>query len=456
LTGILRAAVEAGGGQAMNGLHRLLLAACAALATRAAPADGGAGAMVGYVFDPAGSPIRGVKIEATHKPPQTLAKKAYTDDEGFFRMPDLPPGLYDVTASARKLKTAVQRDVVVTANGTVELSLILEVASAAVEEVRVVVSAPKIATTTPTLKEIYDLDFVQRLPHQSREHVFRSFESVATVAPGATVDGFSGASAPEVDLGQVGWRNNPSFNREAYAHVTDNPFLGSRENPLSTFSIDVDTASYANVRRFLRSGSQPPVDAVRIEEMVNYFPYGYPPPTGDELIGYENRMLRKEDFNDDRKDAGELGAGETVTALYEIIPPSARSHGDLSDVDPLRYQRPAESVTSPELLTVKARYKLPDAWFSKKRTWAVTDTGAHLAEASADFRFAAAVAAFGMILRDSPHKGTADHDLVLRLAGDALADDPHGYRREFLELVRQARALQAPALHAEHAPPPRR
>jgi Ca-activated chloride channel family protein len=158
------------------------------------------------------------------------------------------------------------------------------------------------------------------------------------------------------------------------------------------------------------------------------------------LIGYENRMLRKEDFNDDRKDAGELGAGETVTALYEIVPATVRRAvvWDGAEVDPLRYQRAAQPVgDSPDLLTVKARYKLPDGWFSKKREWTVQDGGAHLHQASTDFRFAAAVAAFGMILRDSPHRGTANHDLVLELAGNGLGQDPHGYRRGFLELVRR-------------------
>jgi len=165
------------------------------------------------------------------------------------------------------------------------------------------------------------------------------------------------------------------------------------------------------------------------------------------LIGYENRMLRKEDFNDDRKDAGELGAGETVTALYEIVPSSARA--GVPAVDPLRYQRPAEPTGSAELLTVKTRFKRPDAWFSKKREWPVTDAGAHLGQASADFRFAAAVAAFGMILRDSPHRGTADLDLVLQLAGNGLGADPQGGRRDFLQLVRLARDFQAqvPASH---------
>ncbi len=86
-------------------------------------------------------------------------------------------------------------------------------------------------------------------------------------------------------------------------------------NPLSTFSIDVDTASYSNVRRFLKEGQRPPRDAVRVEELINYF----------QLIGYENRLLKDQDFNDDTKDAGDMGAGHTVTAFYELVPPGAEN-----------------------------------------------------------------------------------------------------------------------------------
>jgi Ca-activated chloride channel family protein len=465
------------------------------------------------------------------------------------------------------------------------------------------------------------------------------------------------------------------MNTESYARLDDNPFLAARTNPLSTFSIDVDTASYANVRRFLALGTRPPKDAVRIEELVNYFPYRYPAPVGDSpfavhsellscpwspghrlvklglkgrelerntrpaanlvflldvsgsmsdphklplmkaalkllvgqlreddrvaivvyagasglalpstpgserprilaaleelgaggstngaagiqlayrtaeenfrkdginrvilatdgdfnvgtssegeltrlveekakggvaltvlglgmgnykdsmlekladkgngnyayldtlqeakkvlveqasgtlvtiakdvklqvefnparvqayrLIGYENRLLRSEDFNDDLKDAGELGAGHTVTALYELVP--VDEHVELPAVDALKYQRPG-AVTGEagaELLTVKLRYKHPVGDTSRLLSIPVVD--APLREPSPDARFAAAVAEFGLLLRDSPHKGRASWGEVLELATASAGNDP--YRREFLELVRQAQSL---------------
>jgi Ca-activated chloride channel family protein len=647
----------------MNGFRRLLLSAVALmLAMGETWAADETGAIAGNVFDQNGAPLRGVAIGATGGP-EKLARKATTDAAGAFSISNLPPGLYDVKASAPRMQSHAERNVRVISGRTTTLTLVLEI-EGGVEEVRVVERAPQVSTTTSNAREVYDLEFAPR-------------SSGAAGTP--RIDQYLGAS----------WRYNANGNTERYAHHTDNPFLGSRENPLSTFSIDVDTASYANLRRFLRDRSRPPVDAVRIEEMINYFPYEYPAPPGDEpmavsfevndcpwddearlvqlrvrgkeiaapqrpasnlvflvdvsgsmaepaklplvrqslrllldtlgprdrvalvvyaghsgvvlpstpatqrplileaierleaggstnggqgielaydiavrnfihggnnrvllatdgdfnvgvtspgelvrliedkarsgvflttlgfgtgnlqdatmeqladhgngnyayidsieearkvlteqvsstlltvakdvklqvefnparvavyrLIGYENRLLRKEDFNDDRKDAGELGAGETVTALYEIIPAHRSAHADGGSVDPLRYQRAGDLTGSGDLLTVKARYKMPDGWFSKKREWTVTDSGSHLTQASNDFRFAAAVAAFGMILRDSPHKGTANHDLVLNLASGALGGDRNGYRRGFLELVRQSRALEPePAAALSH------
>jgi hypothetical protein len=173
------------------------------------------------------------------------------------------------------------------------------------------------------------------------------------------------------------------------------------------------------------------------------------------LLGYENRVMPKEDFNDDRKDGGEIGAGHTVTALYEVTPPgppSARALGNAPAVDPLRYQRPAAAPDaaqpSRELLTLKVRWKAPDGATSQKLEWPLVDAGAGLAAASQDFRFAAAVAAFGMILRASAHRGRADLALVQALAQQGLGADPNGHRRAFLELVRLARrapeSAQAP------------
>lgn len=472
----------------------------------------------------------------------------------------------------------------------------------------------------------------------------------------------------------------PGMNTESYSRIDDNPFLEAKQNPLSTFSIDVDTASYSNVRRMLANGQRPPKDAVRIEELVNYFPYRYPAPQGDSpfavhaetlpcpwspthrlvklglkgreltttsrppanlvflldvsgsmddphklpllkkalqllvaqlreddrvaiavyagasglalpstsganrqrilsaldelgaggstngaagiqlayrtaqenflegginrvilatdgdfnvgtssegeltrlveekaksgvaltvlglgmgnykdsmlekladkgngnyayldtlqearkvlveqasgtlvtiakdvklqvefnpahvqayrLIGYENRLLRSEDFNDDKKDAGELGAGHTVTALYEVVPVGERV--ELPTVDALRYQAPAHPERSrgtleggDELMTVKLRYKHPVGETSRLLSFPVVEG---TRPPSPDARFAAAVAEFGLLLRDSPHKGRASWGEVLELATSSAGDDP--YRREFLQLVKQASALR--------------
>ena len=470
-------------------------------------------------------------------------------------------------------------------------------------------------------------------------------------------------------------RNRPVDNTESYDRIVDNPFLGARVNPLSTFSIDVDRASYSNVRRFVTQGQRPPKDAVRIEELVNYFTYEYPDPdnrhpfsvttevarapwqsdhllvriglqarrlspaslppsnlvflidvsgsmndpyklplvkeslkllvrqlreqdrvamvvyagaaglvlpstSGDRkeeivgaldrleaggstaggaglrlayevarrnhmpngnnrvilatdgdfnvgassdaemerlieekrgqgtflsvlgfgmgnykdskmetladkgngnyayiddivearkvlvdemagtlltlakdvklqvefnpqrvesyrLIGYENRMLRKEDFDDDKKDAGEIGAGHSVTALYEIVPKGSGERATPSE--PLRYQTVATTAgPDDELLYVKLRYKLPDASTSRWLDHVIPSS--RPGNGSEDLRFAASVAAFGMILRDSEYRGSATLDAVLALARGALGEDEGGYRREFVKLVEQVKA----------------
>jgi len=473
-------------------------------------------------------------------------------------------------------------------------------------------------------------------------------------------------------------RPSGPFNREAYAYRADNDFLAVDQNPLSTFSIDVDTASYSNIRRFLSAGQRPPADAVRIEEMVNYFPYDYAPPQGSEpfaahievapapwnkahrlvriglktrdldnrpdgnlvflidvsgsmqpenklplvkqalrllvdrlterdrvamvvyagsaglvlpptrgseravirgaidrleaggstnggqgiqlayelaqrhfiqgganrvilatdgdfnvgttdegslvrlieekaktgvflsvfgfgmgnyqdsrlemladkgngnygyidtvhearkalveqanatlvtvakdvkiqvefnptrvqsyrLIGYENRLLRPEDFKDDTKDAGEVGAGHAVTALYELVPAGGAKSGGA--VDPLAYQTKGgltDAAKSGELLRLKLRYKDPEGQESRPREWPVADRATELDKTSKDFRFAAAVAAFGMILRDSPHKGSATLDSVLQWAEAGRGADRLGYRAELISLLHKAKGL---------------
>lgn len=168
------------------------------------------------------------------------------------------------------------------------------------------------------------------------------------------------------------------------------------------------------------------------------------------LIGYENRLLQDRDFNDDKKDAGELGAGHSVTALYEIIPVGVESDVKLPEVDELKYQqntvdRPSQTNEdqSDELMLVKLRYKNPNDTTSQLISQAVIDRTVPLENASANFRFSAAVAAFGMLLRDSEYKGTANFDEVLRLANQSKGEDKEGYRAEFIRLVENSKQLTA-------------
>lgn len=160
------------------------------------------------------------------------------------------------------------------------------------------------------------------------------------------------------------------------------------------------------------------------------------------LVGYETRILNDEDFNDDTKDAGEMGAGHTVTALYEIIPTG--TPGNIpGSVDPLKYQSQtnvnAQTSNSSELLTVKLRYKTPEEEKSKKIEKSVTDMGKD--NVSPDFRFASAVAMFAQLLKDSDFKGEATYDKVIETANKGLSFDPEGYRAEFVRLVQRAKGL---------------
>ncbi len=165
---------------------------------------------------------------------------------------------------------------------------------------------------------------------------------------------------------------------------------------------------------------------------------------GYRLIGYENRLLAKEDFNDDKKDAGEMGSGHTVTAIYEIIPVGVKS-SFLQKVDTLKYQgnlQPfSKSSYSDELMTVKFRYKAPDGDVSKLIEHPVRDNRTAITATSDNFRFAASVAEFGMLLRDSEYKSNASFDNVLTLARNAKAKDEEGYRSEFIRLVESAQLL---------------
>jgi Ca-activated chloride channel family protein len=161
------------------------------------------------------------------------------------------------------------------------------------------------------------------------------------------------------------------------------------------------------------------------------------------LIGYQNRALAPQDFNDDRKDAGEVGAGHAVTALYEIVPASAVAA--VGELDPLKYQpqpKASQPPASGELLTLKLRFKRPEGEASERLELAVNDAGRAYGQASVDFKLASAVAAFGMLLRDSPHRGTATFDGVIELASEGLGPDSDGRRAEFVGLVRKAQTIR--------------
>jgi Ca-activated chloride channel family protein len=167
---------------------------------------------------------------------------------------------------------------------------------------------------------------------------------------------------------------------------------------------------------------------------------------GYRLIGYENRLLAAQDFNDDTKDAGEIGAGHTVTAFYEIIPAGEGTEAQLVDreVDELEFQRP-QKVTKlarkGDMLVVKLRYKEPTEDTSKLLKVFVKDSGNEFTAASRDFQFAASVASFGMLLRNSKYAGQANFKNVLEQAQATLGETPESYRAEFVELIKLADRL---------------
>lgn len=165
------------------------------------------------------------------------------------------------------------------------------------------------------------------------------------------------------------------------------------------------------------------------------------------LIGYEDRLLADRDFNDDKKDAGDIGAGHTVTALYEIVPAGKTTKDSAKvtkEVDDLKYQKPRQiepAAGADELLTVKLRYKLADGDTSSLLSVSLKNNNGRFGEAPADLQFASAVALFAMLLRGSEHCGNATWDSVLEIATSTQGADRHGYRKEFLELVKAAKQI---------------
>lgn len=165
---------------------------------------------------------------------------------------------------------------------------------------------------------------------------------------------------------------------------------------------------------------------------------------GYRLIGYENRLLSKEDFNDDKKDAGELGSGHSVTALYEIIPAGVKSPF-LKEVDPLKYQNNKKKKVpsfNREIVTIKFRYKAPGGDESKLIVHAVNNKSIPFKDVSDNLRFASSVAGFAMLLRNSEYKGNATYKEMIGMANASLGKDAEGYRKEFIGLVKKAAELK--------------
>ena len=167
---------------------------------------------------------------------------------------------------------------------------------------------------------------------------------------------------------------------------------------------------------------------------------------GYRLIGYENRVLDNEDFNDDKKDAGELGSGHTVTALYEIIPTGVES-SFLTNVDPLKYQTKVSAdskANSKEWMTIKLRYKQPAGETSQLLETVVTNYQKDLEKTTENFRWSAAVAEFGMLLRQSEFKSNASYNNAIELANSAKGKDTNGYRMECIKMMKSMRSLVDP------------
>ncbi len=615
----------------------------------------------GTVVDPAGLPIPGVEIELRQG--DSVLRRTVSDGSGDWMIENVAPGEYSIRHRLAGFVTTDLRLTVTTADPVVKVVMKVGAVSETVDV---------IGATAAPLKEA-------RLV----------ISGSAAGVPGGIVGGVVGgvpaapppASAPVPVGGAIGPRGIlPDYPRDtsSYAAIEENRFRRVTEHPLSTFSIDVDTASYANVRRFLNLGQLPPRDAVRIEELINYFRFDYPAPKGSapvsitteigtcpwnpnhrlalvglrsapvqrdrtpprnltflldvsgsmtpaprlplvkaamrmlvdtlrpedrvaivvyagssgvvlpstsvaektkikqaieelraggstagaagiqlaydiaaenfdpaginrvilatdgdfnvgitnpadlkrlieerrargiflsvlgvgddnlkdstmemladtgngnysyldsiqearrvliaeagstfvavakdvklqiefnprfvgayRLVGYENRVLRKEDFNNDRRDAGELGAGRTVTALYELVPPGAAAPG--ADVDPLKYQpepaRPPVAVASDELMTIKVRYKTPTGDTSGLLEFPIRDAAPRT---TPNLGFAAAVTEFGMLLRRSDFTGQASWGQAVQLAREHRGRDDDGYRAEFIRLVELAAAL---------------
>ena len=162
------------------------------------------------------------------------------------------------------------------------------------------------------------------------------------------------------------------------------------------------------------------------------------------LVGYENRKMAAQDFHNDKKDGGEIGAGHTVTALYEVVPVGAKfEHKRLPKLKYQTFGVKPRNKKNLDLLTLKVRYKKPESSSSALDEYTVMNKQQTFSQASDDFRFAGAVAAFGMLLKDSKFSGQVKMQDVKKWAEQSLGSDEHGYRAEFVKIIDQAISLRA-------------
>ena len=625
------------------------------------------GQIAGTVRDQAGAPLANARVVVLG-----TAIGTATDARGEYLLAKVPAGRVELRARLVGYRPTQVVNVLVQPGRTTRRDITLEASTVEISDLVVVDAAqPLVPRDEVTSEQRVSGAYTDRLP-------VTSGLDEAAASTGRSAAQMGNAPAGAVHSGR------PDWNTENYARLYDNRFLAAQANPLSTFAIDVDRASYGNVRRFLQQGMRPPADAVRIEELVNYFPYDYPEPRGEHpfsvttdvmaapwqpahrlvriglqarrvpvselppsnlvflvdvsgsmmpenklplvkrslgllvdqlrpqdrvaivvyagsagmvlpstpgsdksgirealerldaggstagaagirlaydvarehhieggtnrvvlatdgdfnvgvssdgelirlieekrqqgtfltvlgfgygnlkdsklealadkgngnyayvddlleaqkmlvhemggtlmtiakdvkiqvefnpaqvrayrLIGYENRLLAKEDFSDDSKDGGEMGAGHSVTALFEVVPAGAATDVAVSD-DTLRYQQTALTGTAQhgdEMLLVKLRYKDPEG--SRSRLLVQPVAADADASPGSDLRFAAAVTAFGMLLRDSEFRGGASWRMVTELAREGRGADRSGYRGEFLRLAELAAQLSPVAV----------
>jgi hypothetical protein len=432
--------------------------------SRALVARGGAlpapatGRIFGKIGDASAAVIPGVAVNATNVQTGTVVS-AVTNASGAYMLDGLQTGTYQVKAELPGFQTAVSTGVQVNAGSPVERDLTMQVGTASQSaEVTVVADAAAVSNPLGLLGGAAEKDTA----------LLQSLSVVPTVSSFADTIPILGA------LDRI------SAETSVVNAVSDKPFLKADQNPISRFSAAMNTASYANVRRYLNQNQLPPRDAVRIEAMVNYFSYNYPRPAGNHPFGASieaaaapwnplHRLVRigikargedsrlpagntvakdvklEIEFNPavvgeyrliddgspalstpassrDSKDAGSVEAGQTLTALYEIVPKASKS-------------------ASTRALTVNISYKAPNGDAARQLAFPLVDRGQTFEHASADFRFAAAVASFGMVLRDSRYKGTASVDSTLAIAEHSMGSDRNGQRHEFVQLVERARQL---------------